>query len=259
MIEWLRVAEPQEDGYDVDATLSFVPAYPREADWPHRIGGAEIRPMPTLPGNGLEQAPADHPNIVRAYELLGTWPAVRRSFDRLIYRFYPLLDPGRAGRGSTCGSQDSELGIIYATVYSAEGLAEAFVHEMGHTKLRCLGIWLEKADRLITNGPEELFESPIRKDKLRPMTAVVHAEFSYTYVTALDLRMQEAEPGPDHLLAIGVNLQRLLEGREVIRCHLKVDRDGEHFFAAYIDWLDRTLEECKRVLEQHKGGENGTD
>ena len=63
------------------------------------------------------------------------------------------------------------------------GFAEALVHELGRThKPRALGVGVETAERLVTNPSGQLHPSPIRYDCLRPMTAVVHAQDSYTYI-----------------------------------------------------------------------------
>lgn len=243
VIDWSRVAAPQTDGYDVDVALSFIEPFPK-AD--------RIQLLNRSLDPSLSNAPVDHPNIKLAENLLSLWPEGYASFQRLIYCFYPLDTQTLQGRGSTCGSDESRPGEMYATVYSVAGLADAFVHEMGHQKLRYLGIKVEHAERLITNSPDELYVSPLRKDKLRPMTAVFHALFSYSYVTQLDLIMYEHEQDrrerAGHLDAIQTNYNRLREGESVLRPNLKTDEDGKKFFASYLDWLDRILVQCKVVL-----------
>lgn len=235
-MDWIRIAEPQKDGYDLEM-------FPKS-------DGLTIAQCPRGIDANITDAPLDHPNIEAALNLLRLWPEGYASFTRLIHTFYPLDSPGFHGRGSTCGSEESRLGEMYATVYSVAGLAEAFVHECAHNKLRHLGIWLERADGLITNSPDELFASPIRKDKLRPMTAVFHAQYSYSYVTQLDLILYEKDEADreSHRQAIEVNYGRLREGRDVLLKNLQTDKDGEQFFVGYYGWLDRTLKECEGVL-----------
>lgn len=246
-IDWSRVAEPQYDGYDVSATLCFANPVIRDNS-PTVCDRTMLRTIDRLLGPNLGPADLSHPNIFKAQELLTLWPEGYNSFKSIIHTFYPLtyLDGSVHGRGSTCGSEDRKLGEMYATVTSVEGLAEAWVHEMGHTKLRYLGILLESASQLITNSPDELYSSPIRKDKLRPMTAVFHAQYSYTYVTALDLKMIRAEPkNESHLQTLEVNYKRLREGEAVIRSNLKTDDRGEQFFMGYFNWLASVLEDCE--------------
>lgn len=243
MIDWGRVAEPQADGYDVDVALSFIEPFPK---------AERIQTISRSLDPSLTAAPVDHPNIKLAENLLSLWPEGFNSFQKLIYCFYPLHVEGIQGRGSVCGSDEAKPGEMYATVYSVAGLADAFVHELAHQKLRYLGIKVEHATRLITNDPEEMYVSPLRKDKLRPMTAVAHALFSYSYVTQLDLIMYEHEQDErekaGHFSAIETNYNRLLEGDSVLRPNLKMDQDGARFFAGYYDWLDRILAQCKTVL-----------
>ena len=49
-------------------------------------------------------------------------------------------------KGSASHAFESHVGTMCATVADPVGLAQALVHELAHTKLRCLGIWLESAD-----------------------------------------------------------------------------------------------------------------
>jgi hypothetical protein len=254
MIDWARVARPQDDGYDNKIALMKSPLVRLELGEPTICNGRiAVRPISRSLGWSLIPAESDHPNIQPAIDLLALWPAALESFCQLIYLFYPLNHPdiedNPLGRGSTCGSTDTELGEMYATVYSVEGLAEAFAHELGHTKLRYLGVRFEEADRLIANSPDELFVSPIRKDKLRPMSAVMHAQYSYTYITALDLKMFAANPNEGDLQAIKLNYGRLLEGEREIKAHLKTDAEGEQFFTGYFAWLDEILNECKAIID----------
>lgn len=252
MIDWARMARPQGDGYDADTARSLADLLIADVDddAPIIFDTVRVLPMPREASPGIINADVSHPNIKQAEQVLRLWPEVYRSFSRLMTTFHPLDTDGvERGRGSTCGSDDRYLGAMYATVYSVPGLAEAFVHEMGHTKLRYLGIWLEHAERLIANPPEATYESPIRKDKLRPMTAVVHAEYSYTYVTALDLLMYAAEPEDNgHRQAIEINYKRLLEGKQVIAENLITDAEGAAFFAGYFDWLNEVLTNCEAIL-----------
>ena len=74
------------------------------------------------------------------------------------------------------------------------------------------------------------------------MTAIVHAVYSYMYVTALDLAILDTEDPGDRrariLRRLVVNVSRLEDGRDEIRRHLRVDDSGEQFFAGFHAWLD---------------------
>src|SRR5205807_5202222 len=83
--------------------------------------------------------------------------------------------------------------------------AEAFVRELAHQKLRALGVSQESAWRLVTNGPAELFPTPLSTCVARPMTSVLHALYSLLYVVELDLRLIAVEadsPVREHLLRL---------------------------------------------------------
>src|SRR5215813_885503 len=121
-IDWMGVAEPQADGYDADVAINLARVmYPRGYAKFH-IGEVEIHRIEYAPGPDVTPGRVDHPNIQAAWELLGrSWPVARDSFNRLMYRFYPL-EAEYIGRGSTCGSEDARLGEMYATTYSVAGL-----------------------------------------------------------------------------------------------------------------------------------------
>jgi HEXXH motif-containing protein len=246
MIDWSRVARPQPDSYDCQAAMSLRGELPYVESATKIFDTVAVTDCPRSLSPQLTNADPQHPNIKEAERLVNLWPEGAASFKYLMREFHPLALAGLHGRGSTCGSDESQPGKMYATVHSAPGLAEAFLHEMGHSKLRYLGIHLEHADRLIANGPDELFVSPLRKDKLRPMSAVVHAEFSYTYVTALDLMMR------DSIEALKINRDRIAEGREVMQQNLKCDEDGKRFFAGFFDWLDEVIEKCDSFLSSSR-------
>jgi hypothetical protein len=75
------------------------------------------------------------------------------------------------------------FGAMWSTVDCPFMLAENFVHEMAHQKLYGIGIFKEHCTGLIANDPGEGFRSPVL-DYPRPMTAIVHAVYSYMYVIA---------------------------------------------------------------------------
>lgn len=255
MYDWTRLAEPQLDGYDVEGALAIHGEPVSRFNDRHTFcdGLVSVRSIKSQPAPWLVPGPLDHPNLAEAEALLKRWPAGYRSFTGLISVFYPLIDTTRdEGYGSTCGSDEREPHALYATVYDALGLAEALVHEAAHQKLRRLGIRLESHTRLIANDSGELYVSPVRKDKLRPMSAVVHAQYSYTYVLSLDVAAYEAETDQAERQkirhALEINTARMREGRTEIQNNLKTTTEGAGFFDGYFDWLDRTLAESADLL-----------
>lgn len=276
-VDWSRMAEPQMDGYDTDVTLALATA-----------GGSHLRPMPyrrrpvdgiatfcdgavavrTAPQNGLGRehlvpARPDHPNLNAAASLLARWPAARVQFTRLVDTVYPYTDLQQArlgplAFGSSSHSHEGDFGAILVTVDDPIGLAQALVHEMAHQKLRALGVSFEWADRLITNPASERFVSPIRKDRTRPMTAVFHAQYSFIYVTALDLHMlAEAEDAMERtriLMFLARNVPRMQAGQEEIVRNIRTDDAGSRFLAGFLRWSAAVLEEGQAKLDANGYG-----
>jgi hypothetical protein len=273
-IDWSRAAEPQPDGYDTSLALHLV----NSTTGPERPELYQRRPSagsPTIFDDTVAvryitqqpegaprfvNAPLEHPNIAIGCDYVRRWPLAFLQFQRLMDSFHPMLDAtlsaGQFVLGSGSHSLEGMFGAMYATVYDPHGLAQAFVHEMSHNKLRAIGIFVESAQRLIANAPNERFESPIRKDVLRPMTAVFHAQYSFMYVTALDVEMIESESQEEELRRwvslLSRNVPRMEEGDRVLRQFLHMDRDGEAFFAGFFGWSDRVLRRGNEQLREYR-------
>ena len=146
-------------------------------------------------------------------------------FTRIRIRSRPAWAKGRWGHPAT---------------HNALGFAQALIHEMAHQKLRALGVSIETAERLIANDPSQRFESPIRKDQTRPMTAVFHAQYSFIHVTALDLHMLAAaqtEREWQHILMLPArNVPRMQEGYEEVSRHIETYAAGRLFVDAFMKW-----------------------
>jgi HEXXH motif-containing protein len=263
-IEWRRVAVPQADGYDTDVALSLRPL-PRPRD---PVGDAvglcdgDVSVHPGweggLPNPSVRPAAPDHPNLSAAVRLVSRWPAAFAQFRRLIDIVHPYTDEqqahmARLALGSSSHSRDTEFGAIHVTVDNALGCAQALVHEMAHHKLRALGVSIESASRLIVNPPSQRFVSPIRKDKTRPMTAVFHAQYSFMYVTALDLHMLDSaddDTERDHILMLlARNVPRMQAGFAEIEKNIQADAAGEVFIDAFMTWSRDVLDRGQAVLD----------
>ena len=144
-----------------------------------------------------------HPWIIRtSHGRLSTsasWPVAFRQCQRLLEAIHPAIDrrfpleSDAIYRGSSSHSYERLFGTVWLTVMCPIGAAEAIVHEMAHQKLRVLGVSFELASRVVGNDRRSLYVSPIVKDRLRPMTAVLHAQYSYIHVTQLDIHILDSE------------------------------------------------------------------
>jgi HEXXH motif-containing protein len=271
------MAEPQKDGYDTDMTLRMA-----------EQGGTPFRPLPyrrrsidgaatfcdgmvavrQAPERGLMTdrilpAKLDHPNLAAGAAFLARWPAAYAQFGRLVDTVYPYTDPEQARQGewalgSSSHSYEEDFGSVHATVDNALGFAQALIHEMAHQKLRALGVSVESAERLIANDPSEQFESPIRKDRMRPMTAVFHAQYSFIHVTALDLHMLDAARAERErqniLMLLARNVPRMQEGHKEVAAHIRTDGAGRIFVNAFMDWSRDVLQRGQAQLDANGFG-----
>jgi len=275
--DWSRVAVPQTDGYDTRILLEFreheeLP--PRSFPHRHRaLDGAATfcdsrvtihsAPEDGLMPSKLLPASLDHPNLAAAASLLARWPEACTQFTQLVDTVYPYTDPqqallGQWALGSSSNSNGEELGSLHVTVDSALGLTQALVQEMAHQKLRSLGVGAGAAHRLIVNDSSEQFESPVRKDRLLPMTAVFHAQYSFMHVTALDLHMlARAENEWERqciLMLLARNVPRMQVGWEVVSSHIKTDATGEPFLEAFLNWSRGILQSSRAELNANGYG-----
>jgi hypothetical protein len=233
--------------------------YERAAAEDPTIFGGRIAVQPTPNNIGMTGTTYherhDHPNVAIAEELLALFPEARDEFLALVDTFSPLNDRERdmlpVGlaepriRGAVCGGV--RFGWVYATVYDPVGLAESWLHEMAHWKLRAFGVDYEAAARLIVNDPEERFISPVRTDTTRPMPAVVQAQYAWTYLTDLDVRLA-ARDLAEARYYLSLNVPRLEAGATEIERHARTDEAGAAFLDALLTWCRRVIREGREIL-----------
>lgn len=251
--DWAAVAQPQEDGSDGVAALAmqgggrYDPAVraprvvPADAVPIWQDGRARFISMSAYeaPAPELQDMPLDDERVAEALRLVALWPAVRRLCAEVLVAVCPMQSGrGAGGHGGTCGHYGEEFGWIYATADNAWGFAEGMVHEMAHWKLRALGVWFEEwTPDLLLNAPTELYASPVRKDKLRPMGAVLHAQYSYIHVAEMCTRMLEvdATPGSGEIEWTALQVARITEGQATVRASA---RGTPEMGAPFLDGLD---------------------
>lgn len=266
-IDWTRVAAPQDDGYDTDVitrmlgTGRYAHAAPEvvgERIWPD----GDARWLPSvertlMPSREYSILPGDDEIIAAGLALLELWPAVRRQCAMILRGLCPLTSESRAhvrgmGRGCSCGHFGDNFGWIYVTADDAWGFAEGIVHEMGHWKLRALGIWFEDwTPLLLDHTPDEMYASPVRKDKPRPMGAVLHAQYSYIHVARMSTLALAAttQPCAQDIDWAALQLRRITEGRETLRTHARgTPGVGVRFLAALDAWTTQVIEDGEAIV-----------
>jgi hypothetical protein len=264
-IAWARMVKPQDDLYDSFVTLALAiqKGYRRQelSGFPRLLDGAiALRPDPDLAVvPDLVPADPDHPNVSKVREVLRLWPAVHsqcRSLLDSISLYHHIPADSDQVIGSICGPGSRGFGSIAVTVDHHVGFAEGIVHELAHHKLRALGVDVEYATRLILNPSQATYPSPIRYDCLRPMTAVLHAQYSYTYILQLDLHILHARQSPDRdrrivTDSLAVLLPKLEFGLGVLKQQWMPDEPGKAFLASLDVWTSEILNDSRRFLADY--------
>lgn len=277
MIDWSRMAEPSPDGYDTQAVLDLLrnepapwhPGPPYRSAPPRTPTVADGAVVVRVDGEPLLPAPRFAPvaglpaTLERAVGHVSRWPAMAEQWPRIVHTIQPFTDttwPADGSRrlGSSSHNQAARYGTIGLTVDCSLGTAQAIVHEAAHHKLRAMGVDNEAAVRIITNSPDDLYDSPVVVGIPRPMTAVLHAQYAFIHVVQLDLMMleteEDAERRADIVVLLGRNVPRMEAGAETIRRHATVDADGEVFMEAFMAWSDRVIAAGRRILDQEPAG-----
>jgi hypothetical protein len=270
-IIWRNLARPQTDGYDTTVILDYASRSSRgeaissgkglcrKSKVTAFDGAISIDYFPSsAPGrlvmDRFKNAPLDHENIFKAAEYIRLWEPIFNQIRCLVEAIHPWIDMYAPGNelGGCCRSRMDVRGTIYATVNSPYGLAQSIVHEVAHMKLQHLGLMRESTDKFITNSSEELYNSPIRQDCKRPMTAVFHAQYVLIHISALDIcnihYTHNEEDRHSWLRLLNNNLLKVRNGDHEIKKHLKPDAIGSEFFAGFFEWSDEVIREGDKLL-----------
>lgn len=192
------------------------------------------------------------PRIEAARDLLDLWPKARDALAGFIDR-WEVLGVDLAGLGATTGLHDLHIRddgarVIQCSLDPGPGTASGLLHELQHIRLRALGVDIETHDgTLLASSNDERLVSPIRRDQLRPPSAIVHAALAWAAVSEAQARIAERcsyRGVLEHLLA--VNVIKVAELRLVLPM-LRWTPAGEPFGAELAAWL-REVEERARPL-----------
>jgi len=255
-IDWDRMGKPQADGYDtliVEAAAHWAYGFEKQPRGEHTWLGGAVNLSDKLdpPGAGIQRAGFDHPGLAVTEQYLAQWSACYAQCQRLLQTVFPFDSPSYIGaRGCFCGtgarlpgrlSQEdgAPFGEVFATLFDYVGFVEGVVHEMVHWKLHALGIHFESWDEiLLSNKPTETFVSSLRKDKPRPMGAVLHAHWVCLHTLAVDLAVAPIRPAEKESDAsvVAAAVTRVLEGRESVNTGAVWTADGYKFWTGIQDW-----------------------
>lgn len=267
--DWKRLAAPQEDGYDANVVLKHLSTVSRYKDkpletpagspvWAHgRARWITAMDKKLMPSEEYTILPAEDEVAQEGIAVLDLWPAARDLSAALLVGICPLTTEARmatrrTGHGCSCGHFGDSFGCIYGTADDAWGFAESIVHEMAHWKLRALGVWFEEwTDFLLDNAADELYASPVRKDKTRPMGAVLHAQYSYIHVARMvTLALQaKAIPHQQDIDWAALQLSRITEGQGTLRENGRgTKKVGAAFLEGVDEWTTQVLTEGHAIV-----------
>jgi len=291
-IDWTRVAEPQEDNYDVDSinkVAGLVFGYEKpvwDDDKPRLLGDAvAIHHGSNHYGGTVHVVEENDPlleNLAGIDEFFKTVsPKYYKSIAASLDLFVPMYDSGSgeaAGLGCTCGpvtkAYEHGPGIefpcvgVTSTINNFMSATDGIIHETFHQRLYQLGVEMEDSNlQLITNDPDERYNSPIRFDITRPMTACVQAIYSYVCVSEYYADVIRYALGTENdpyeliekyglsnfLSTCAYNIHRISNGRILMEQSLETNTPaGSAFFGAFHKFMDRVINSSIELMAPYK-------
>jgi len=252
---WRLCGRPPADGLDTRFALNVA----RLRGWTRKRVAADERlfdgrvallPLPDhapLPV-GWRRGNPHEANFREAEEILSSlWPEVAEQFGELVSVAYAvdLESPWRQGYSSDHWITGPFTMAV--TGLDAYGTAEGLVHEMAHLKLIYLGVPREGASELLLNPPTELHPSPVRGCD-RPLTAILHALYSWMHMLELQLRMLPTRR-QQALQRLARNVAWVAEMDQLVARKARWSRSGEAFHAGARTWIDELLRAGRSSLQ----------
>jgi hypothetical protein len=258
IINWSKVARPQHDGYDT-FVLTELDAL---RGWSKRPVTAAVTlangsigcPLPNAswwhsepPPIVLEQEWADE--LTR---FLNRWTEGYASLISYVDEFWTWRT-GRHGHGCTSGHmqmaqhEGHPRHVVYVTSDDYQGCAQGIYHEFGHLRLETCGIAVEDHNGLLLRNPAtELYDSSVRKDKQRPMSAVLHGVYAWLMFMENDYHIYLANKDVARFaLYAKHNIVKIEEGVSEIRRYARWTQDGQAFVDGLFEWADDLTTRCK--------------
>lgn len=253
MIDWIRVGKPQIDGYDTAILTQFLEAHHGWAKHtpmgPLTLVNGRVGVAPDPHGYGSEYMTdgwnQTNPDVLGDLDrYLAAWPAGYTGIGAFLDDLWPKWFPSTA-RVYGCSSGHHQMGpehvrnSVYVTMNDAQGTAEGIYHEVGHLRLEALGIGIEQHDgRLLTNRMDELYDSSVRFDRQRPMSAVLHGLYAWLMLSENDLWCASKFSADESLIFLTPNLPKIQNGLDEVRRHARPTPEGELFLEGILAWGD---------------------
>lgn len=280
-INWARVAKPQADGYDLAAIASIEPRWKKKkSKTAVTLCKGAVAVLPDKARNDPAMLPVTVAALTKAWaraqtDFLDKWPAGYNAIRKYLDEFHAFTRPGGGyGRGCSSGhiplTESGPVHSIHVSINDPAGCAQGIYHEVGHLRLESLGMMLETHDnRLILNGPDELYNSSVRFDKKRPMSAVIHGTYAWLMFTENDYWNYRGGKHDlkNYSLYSFHNLVKIKNGVKEIKKYARATPAGKAFLSGIYDWADDLLARASlierspeaRLLIQNNAGSPATD
>jgi HEXXH motif-containing protein len=267
VIDWSRIAKPQEDGYDV-AVLNSMDAVQfgwrkLEPTTPVTLADGAIAVRPTRYSMSMGSGATEALDLTQAWaddqtRYLSAWTAGYRALRGYMDELWPWWSE-HTGKGCSSGhhvmTDTLNMRAVYVTVNDRQGCAQGMYHEMAHVRLRTLGIHMDThTGMLLTNGDDERFNSPVRFDIKRPMPAVLQGLYAWLMFIENDWQLMKAGVSSDDDFGQYTfhNLPKIANGIAEVKKFARTTNAGAAFLQGIYDWSDDLLTRChadaKRIL-----------
>jgi hypothetical protein len=185
---------------------------------------------------------------------LSQWTDGWRSMQMFLDELWPFFTKS-GGKGCMSGhhvlSEKLPIHAVFVSVNDLGGCAQGMYHEMAHLRLESLGIGIDKHDgTLLLNPPDELYNSSVRFDTKRPMSAVLHGLYAWLMFTENDYQnythglftLQDFRDYSER------NIPKIQNGLDEVLAHARWTDDGGDFMVGIRDWANDLVARCSEVF-----------
>jgi hypothetical protein len=268
VIDWSRIAKPQEDGYDV-AVLNSMDAVQfgwrkLEPTTPVTLADGAIAVRPTRYSMSMGSGATEALDLTQAWaddqtRYLSAWTAGYRALRGYMDELWPWWSE-HTGKGCSSGhhvmTDTLNMRAVYVTVNDpSRDALRACTTRLAHVRLRTLGIQMEThSGLLLTNRDDERYDSPVRFDVKRPMSAVLQGLYAWLMFVENDWQLRHAgvSPDSDFVQYTCHNLPKIANGIREVKTYARTTDAGAAFLQGMYDWSDDLLTRChtetKRIL-----------
>ena len=209
---------------------------------------------------GEQTRPATEDEISAAWAqtlhpYLATWNDGYHAISNYLDEFWAwnTIHAHQGSRGCSSGhvvmkDRQYPRHTVYITVYDPVGTAQGIYHEYAHLRLETLGIHIETHDRkLLLNDPTELYDSSVRFDIKRPMSAVLHGVYAWLMFTENDWQLYHAGVTTHELFTTYTkhNVPKIRNGIREIQQHGRFTDAGWEFIEGVYGWADDLCLRCE--------------